>query len=77
MREKRTLCSSSSEADSDTIDHETPCLFNIEAQTTDAQFVLSEELILAPRLNVEPWTMPESGNRYFRLLAPPAWRPGR
>ena len=48
-----------------------PFLFNIEAQTFGAQAVLDETLVVAPDRPLDRWTMPESGNRYFRLLAPP------
>ena len=47
-----------------------PFLFNIEAQTFGAQTVLSETLTTTPDLPLVRWTMPESGNRYFRLIAP-------
>ena len=48
----------------------TPFLFNIEAQTFGAQKVLEETLTLTPDLPLDRWTMPESGNRYFRVVAP-------
>ena len=54
-----------------TVDQDTPFVFNIEAQTTAVQTVVSEHLAIAPPLDVERWTMPESGNRYFRILVPP------
>jgi transglutaminase-like putative cysteine protease len=50
---------------------ETPFVFNIEAQTSGLQIVREERLTLTPTLEVEHWTMPESGNRYFRVIAPP------
>ena len=53
------------------IDRETPFVFNIEAQTTDVQKVVAEQLTLTPHLEAERWRMPESGNRYFRVVAPP------
>jgi transglutaminase-like putative cysteine protease len=53
------------------VDQETPFVFNIEAQTTDVQSVVHEHLTIEPPLEVERWTMPESGNRYFRVIAPP------
>ena len=53
------------------VDQETPFVFNIEAQTSDVQKVVSEHLAIEPPLQVERWTMPESGNRYFRVVAPP------
>ena len=48
----------------------TPFVFNIEAQTFESQSVLTEALTLEPALATTTWTMPESGNRYFRLIAP-------
>jgi transglutaminase-like putative cysteine protease len=47
-----------------------PFVFNIEVQEFDGQVVESEYLQLSPDLNVELWLMPESGNRYFRVIAP-------
>lgn len=49
---------------------ETPFLFNVEAQRVDGQVVQDERLTLTPALEMERWTMPESGNRYFRVNAP-------
>ncbi len=48
----------------------TSFLFNIEAQTFGAQRVVEEQLTITPDLPVDRWTMPESGNRYFRVVAP-------
>ena len=48
----------------------TPFLFNIEAQNAENQRVETERLVLQPPLPLTTWTMPESGNRYFRLVAP-------
>ncbi len=53
------------------VEQETPFVFNIEAQSFETQSVETEHLALDPPLPVERWTMPESGNRYFRVLAPP------
>lgn len=50
---------------------DTPFVFNVEAQTTDVQTIVEENLVLTPRLEFERWIMPESGNRYFRVIAPP------
>jgi transglutaminase-like putative cysteine protease len=50
---------------------DTPFVFNIEVQTYESQIVLSEHLQLEPALPTQTWTMPESGNRYFRVIAPP------
>ena len=49
---------------------DTPFVFNIEAQTFESQSVLSEQLTLDPPLRPDRWTMPESGNRYVRVVAP-------
>ncbi len=48
-----------------------PLVFNIEAQRFGNQFVEEEYLTITPFLPVERWTMPESGNRYFRVNASP------
>ena len=53
-----------------TVQNETPFVFNIEAQKFGAQYVENEQLTVNPGLHVERWTMPESGNRYFRVIAP-------
>ena len=45
-------------------------VFNIEAVTHAGQSILSETLTLDPDLPVERWTMPESGNRYLRVMVP-------
>ena len=50
---------------------ETPFVFNVEAQSCGSQIVEDERLTLTPSLAEERWMMPESGNRYLRLLAPP------
>ena len=49
----------------------TSFLFNIEAQTFGAQRVSRESLTITPDLPIDKWMMPESGNRYFRVVAPP------
>jgi hypothetical protein len=49
---------------------EVPFVFNIEAQSFGGQSVDDERLTTAPEVDVERWTMPESGNRYFRVIAP-------
>ena len=54
-----------------TIKSETPFVFNIEAQTVGPQKIEREQLTLTPNLVTDSWTMPESGNRYFRVIAPP------
>jgi transglutaminase-like putative cysteine protease len=48
-----------------------PFVFNVQAQQFAGQTIVSEALRLDPALPIEAWTMPESGNRYFRLIAPP------
>ena len=48
----------------------TPFLFNIEAQSFETQTVESETLTFDPPLPSDTWTMPESGNRYVRVIAP-------
>src|ERR1700759_1881260 len=50
---------------------ETPFVFNIEAQRFPGQTIVQETLSIEPGLTVCRWTMPESGNRYFRPIAPP------
>ncbi len=49
---------------------QTPFVFNIEVQSFGNQSVVQECLTTIPRLEVEPWLMPETGNRYLRLNAP-------
>jgi len=52
------------------VKQDVPFVFNIEAQQFAGQTILTETLQIEPGLPVERWTMPESGNRYFRLIAP-------
>lgn len=47
-----------------------PFVFNMQAQQFAGQTIRSESLRVEPELPIESWTMPESGNRYFRLTAP-------
>lgn len=54
-----------------TVQAETPFVFNIEAQTHPRQRVETEVLTFTPQLPIERWVMPESGNRYLRVIAPP------
>ena len=54
-----------------TVEKETPFVFNVEVQALDIQTILAERLTLTPALPTHTWTMPESGNRYFRVIAPP------
>ena len=53
------------------VEQNTPFVFNLQACAFAGQEILSETLRIAPELPLENWTMPESGNRYFRLIAPP------
>ena len=48
---------------------DTPFVFNVEAQTFETQSVVDETLTLDPPFPIDTWTMPESGNRYFRVCA--------
>lgn len=52
------------------VKQDTPFVFNVQAQQFVGQEIISELMHLEPDLPVEHWTMPESGNRYFRLIAP-------
>ncbi|WP_428487857.1 transglutaminase-like domain-containing protein [Rhodopila sp.] len=49
----------------------TPFVFNVQATRFRGQTVSTESLSIQPEIPIESWTMPESGNRYFRLIAPP------
>lgn len=49
----------------------TPFVFNVQAQRFIGQTIRSESVRIDPELPTENWTMPESANRYFRLIAPP------
>ena len=53
------------------VKQETPFVFNVQAAQFPGQTVVSEKLRVTPELPLEDWTMPESGNRYLRLIAPP------
>jgi transglutaminase-like putative cysteine protease len=48
----------------------TPFVFNVQAQQMSGQTIVTEQLRIEPELPTESWTMPESGNRYVRLIAP-------
>lgn len=52
------------------VKQDTPFVFNVQAQQFDGQEVVAESLQIDPVLPIETWTMPESDNRYFRLMAP-------
>ncbi len=47
-----------------------PFVFNVQAQAFAGQAIHAEALRIEPELPVQSWTMPESGNRYVRLIAP-------
>jgi transglutaminase-like putative cysteine protease len=49
----------------------TPFVFNVEVQSYGSQIVEDEQLTLPKGLAMERWVMPESGNRYLRVLSPP------
>jgi transglutaminase-like putative cysteine protease len=49
---------------------DTPFVFNVQAQQFAGQSITKELLQISSQLPGESWTMPESGNRYFRLIAP-------
>src|SRR5689334_10707339 len=53
------------------VEQQTPFVFNVQAQRFAGQEIVSESLRIDPELRLEDWTMPESGNRYVRLIAPP------
>jgi transglutaminase-like putative cysteine protease len=46
-------------------------VFNVEARQGGDQTILEETLSFEPPMDTERWTMPESGNRYLRVVAPP------
>ena len=52
------------------VQQETPFVFNVQAQAFTGQTITSESLRIEPELPTDDWTMPESANRYFRLVAP-------
>jgi transglutaminase-like putative cysteine protease len=52
------------------VKQDVPFVFNVQAQQFAGQTIMSESLQLDPALPIERWTMPESGNRYLRLIAP-------
>ncbi len=49
----------------------TPFVFNIEVAEFAAQVVHDERLVITPEVPIARWTMPESGNRYCRIIAEP------
>jgi transglutaminase-like putative cysteine protease len=52
------------------VPQETPFVLNVQAQAFTGQTIKSESLRIEPELPIEGWTMPESANRYFRVIAP-------
>jgi Transglutaminase-like enzymes, putative cysteine proteases len=48
-----------------------PFVFNVEVAKFAAQKIINETLDITPAVSIERWTMPESGNRYLRLIAEP------
>lgn len=52
-----------------TAEEGSPFVFNIEAQRGARQAVMEERLTLSQDIAPERFTMPESGNRYFRVHA--------
>lgn len=52
------------------VQQSTPFVFNVELAPVASQTIVSERLTLTPRLEPERWTMPETGNRYLRVVAP-------
>ena len=49
----------------------TSFVFNVEVARIPQQRVLHERLVVTPEVPLETYVMPESGNRYVRLLAQP------
>jgi hypothetical protein len=52
------------------VQQETPFVFNVQAQAFAGQTIKSESSRIEPDMPTEVWTMPESANRYFRLITP-------
>jgi transglutaminase-like putative cysteine protease len=48
-----------------------PFVFNVEVASVAGQAIEHEQLTLNPDLPVERWTMPETGNRYLRVIVQP------
>jgi hypothetical protein len=48
---------------------DTTFVFNIQVQNSKSQMIEDESLVLSPSAMKETWLMPESGNRYLRVLA--------
>jgi hypothetical protein len=52
------------------VKQETPFVFDVQAQAFPGRRS-RRKLCIEPELPTEDWTMPESANRCFRLIAPP------
>jgi transglutaminase-like putative cysteine protease len=52
------------------VNQRSPFILQIEAARNARQRVVSERLVTAPELEVEPWVDPETGTRQARLIAP-------
>jgi transglutaminase-like putative cysteine protease len=50
---------------------ETVCLFNLQPSQFDRQVILDENLDLSGGREIDRFTVSESGNRIFKVLAPP------
>src|SRR5271170_7741553 len=48
----------------------TPFAFNVGVASFTGQNIEHEHLLTDPPMPVEHWTMPETGNRYLRIIAP-------
>jgi transglutaminase-like putative cysteine protease len=53
------------------VEQETVCFFNLQPSQFDRQVILGEHLDLSGGREIDRFTMGESGNRYFKVLAPP------
>jgi transglutaminase-like putative cysteine protease len=53
------------------VEEETVCLFNLQPSQFDRQVVLDENLDLSGGREIDRFTVGESGNRIFKVLAPP------
>ena len=49
------------------VDGPSTLILNIQAARTERQTILAEQLDIEPECAVEPYLMPESGNRYLKL----------
>ena len=53
------------------VEEETVCFFNLQPSQFDRQVILDEHLDLSGGREIDRFTMGESGNRFFKVLAPP------